>query len=142
MAQIGPNGFFELVGVKEDLLTVRRELAFHIPPVVTHKDCTTEPYCGFAWAREWRENVPRFLHHPYGPAGCLDLLNDLRKSDIDELCKLCQDLSVTWLWGKGWLQREEEKVDAAISRLMALQTGAPVRAALNMNDGSVKAISE
>ncbi|KAJ7900777.1 hypothetical protein B0H13DRAFT_2336519 [Mycena leptocephala] len=68
MAQIGPNGFFELVGVKEDLLTVRRELAFHIPPVVTHKDCTTEPYCGFAWAREWRENVPRFLHHPDGPA--------------------------------------------------------------------------
>jgi hypothetical protein len=50
--------------------------------------------------------------------------------------------AVTASHPQGWLQREEEKVDAAISRLMALQTGAPVRAALNMNDGSVKAMSE
>ncbi|KAJ7110417.1 hypothetical protein C8R44DRAFT_856808 [Mycena epipterygia] len=129
--QIGTQGFFHLVQTKEKMLTVRREIAFHIPPTVNHPDCDTPASCSHAWAREWCENVPRIIHHPDAPSGCVDLLLQLRVAEIDNLCKACQDLSVTWLWGKGWVQREEEKVDEAIAILMALQTGVPVRAHLH-----------
>ncbi|KAJ7807164.1 hypothetical protein B0H13DRAFT_2422068 [Mycena leptocephala] len=141
MDQIGPDGFFQLIKTKEELLTVRRQFAFHVPPVVNHGECENPAYCGVAWAREWRENVPRFIHHPDKPSGCVNLLNDLRLADIENLCKLCQELSVTWLWGKGWSAREEEKIEEGIAALMSLQTGSPFRATLR--DGTrVESVSE
>ncbi|KAJ7718402.1 hypothetical protein DFH07DRAFT_1011798, partial [Mycena maculata] len=40
MEQIGPHGFFQLVQTKERLLHIRRQLAFHIPPIVLDGKCT------------------------------------------------------------------------------------------------------
>ncbi|KAJ7108857.1 hypothetical protein C8R43DRAFT_1139913 [Mycena crocata] len=128
MVQIGSWGFFQLVQTKENVLTVRRQLAFHIPPIVNAGDCDTPAYCTVAWAREWRENVPRMIHHPEVPFDVVGLLNEIAATDIDQLCKPCQKLSVTWLWGKGWSKQEEEEIEAGIAALMSLQTGSPARA--------------
>ena len=130
--QIGPHGFFQLVQTKEKLLTVRREMAFHVPPTVNDGACHTPFKCSTAWTREWRENVPQIMHHPDAPSDCVELLHQLR-SAIEGICNACQDLSVTWLWGKGWSDREDRVIDEAASALMALQTGAPIRATLSAN---------
>ncbi|KAJ7185056.1 hypothetical protein C8R46DRAFT_882396 [Mycena filopes] len=139
MEQIGPYGFFHLVQTKEKLLTVRREMAFHIPPAVNYVHCETPGFCGYAWAQEWRGNVPRIIHHPDEPASCVDLLSALQSTTIDKLSTSCRDLSVTWLWGKGWSKREEETVDEAIAQLILLQTGAPVQATLSDTVSTVSA---
>ncbi|KAJ6531669.1 hypothetical protein DFH09DRAFT_1284822 [Mycena vulgaris] len=73
------------------------------------------------------------LREPEAPSGCVDLLHQLRSATIDGICNACQDLSVTWLWGKGGVDREEEKIDEAVSALISLQTGAPSRATLSAN---------
>ncbi|KAJ7441509.1 hypothetical protein B0H11DRAFT_2096056 [Mycena galericulata] len=142
--QIGLHGFFHLVQTKEKLLQVRRQLAFHIPPTITHADCDTPAYCTHAWAREWKENVPRRLHHPDVPCDSVTLLRELENSDIDELCKSCQALSISWLWGKGWSKQEEEVVEEGIAALMELQTGrgGPPLAGLEENDFGLTSDSE
>ncbi|KAJ7478795.1 hypothetical protein B0H11DRAFT_1276713, partial [Mycena galericulata] len=135
--KIGLHGFFHLVQTKEKLLQVRRQLAFHIPPTITHADCDTPAYCTHAWTREWKENVPRRLHHPDVPCDSVTLLRELENSDIDELCKSCQALSISWLWGKGWSKQEEEVIEEGIAALMELQTGGPRLAGLEENDSGV-----
>ncbi|KAJ7270462.1 hypothetical protein C8J57DRAFT_1508491 [Mycena rebaudengoi] len=129
--QIGTFGFYHLVQTKQKLLTVRRELAFHIPPATNHQDCQTPAYCIHAWSREWTESVPRIIHHPEVPSDSAALLLALDASDIDGLCKPCKDLSVSWMWGEKWVSGEEELIAEGVAALMALQMGSPLRARLN-----------
>ncbi|KAJ7646153.1 hypothetical protein B0H17DRAFT_959255, partial [Mycena rosella] len=126
--QIGLAGFFQLIQTKEKLLNVQRKIAFHIPPIINDGNCDTPGFCSHAWGREWRESMPRIIHHPDTPAGCVELLNALRSVNVQDLCKACQKLSVTWLWGKGWVQREEKAVEEGIAALMICQTGSPTLA--------------
>ena len=133
VGQIGPDGFFQLVQTKEKILRVRREMVFHVPPTANDGACRTHLKCSSAGTREWHENVPQIIHHPEAPCGCADLLHQLQSATIDGICNKSQDLSVTWWWGEGWVDREEEKIDEAVSAWIALQTGAPPRATLSAN---------
>ncbi|KAJ7271659.1 hypothetical protein C8J57DRAFT_1226244 [Mycena rebaudengoi] len=112
-------------GIKPDEVA---ELEF---PVEVEEDCQTPAYCIHAWSREWTESVPRIIHHPEVPSDSAALLLALDATDIDGLCKPCKDLSVSWMWEKKWVSREEELIAEGVAALMALQTGSPLRACLN-----------
>ncbi|KAJ7743024.1 hypothetical protein DFH07DRAFT_750034, partial [Mycena maculata] len=128
LEQIGPHGFFHLVQTKEKLLQVRQQLAFHIPPTITHSESHTPAYCTRAWTEEWKENIPRRLHHPDVPCDSATLLQELQTAVIDELCQQCQQLSISLLWGKGWTQQEDAEIDEGVAALIELQTGGPPQA--------------
>lgn len=100
-------------------------------PLVSHADCVTSNACMHSWNREWEERVHQLIHHPEQPITCLDLLDQLRNVHIDGLCDGCQDLTVTWIWGKCLLTKEDCFVEEAIEELMKLQTDELVRAALS-----------
>ncbi|KAJ7496211.1 hypothetical protein B0H11DRAFT_2276400 [Mycena galericulata] len=131
VSQIGPMGYFWLTQTKAKIQKLRTNIAFHVPPIVNAGDCDTPGYCMRAWSREWEERVRQLIHHPEEPISCLDLLDQLRNVHIDGLCNDCQDLTVTWIWGKCLLTREELFVDEAVEALMELQTDKPLRAALS-----------
>lgn len=131
VSQIGHHGYFWLTQTKAKIQELRTEVAFHVPPIVNSGDCDTPATCGHAWTREWEERVRQLLHHPKVPISCLELLGQLRNVHIEGLCDGCQDLTVTWLWGKCLLTREEGFVEEAIEELMKLQTDEPLRAALS-----------
>jgi hypothetical protein len=85
----------------------------------------------YSWTREWEERVRQLIYHPENPISCLVLLDQLRYTSIVGLCNGCQDLTVTWIWGKHLLTQEEDPVAEAVEALMALQTDEPIRAALS-----------
>ncbi|KAJ7070214.1 hypothetical protein B0H15DRAFT_793764 [Mycena belliarum] len=131
VAQIGHHGYFWLTQTKAKISALRSKIAFHVPPIVNSGDCDTPATCMVSWTREWEERVRQLLHHPDTPISCLALLDQLRNTHIEGLYNECQDLTVTWIWGKRLLTREEELVDEAIKVLMDLQTDQPLRAALS-----------
>ncbi|KAJ7122625.1 hypothetical protein C8R43DRAFT_1136043 [Mycena crocata] len=131
VSQIGHHGYFWLTQTKAKIQALRNNIAFHVPPLLNDGNCGTPATCMASWSREWQENVRQLIHHPDTPISCLDLLDQLRNTHIDGLCDACQDLTVTWIWGKSLLTQEERLVDDAIEALMALQTGAPIRASLS-----------
>ncbi|KAJ7688740.1 hypothetical protein B0H17DRAFT_1135497 [Mycena rosella] len=61
---------------------------------------------------------------------CIDLLNLLKDTKIDDLCEGCRKRTVFWVWGTGHATKEDDLIDAAATALMALQTDEPIRAAL------------
>ncbi|KAJ6491346.1 hypothetical protein C8R47DRAFT_1214734 [Mycena vitilis] len=130
VSQIGLEGYFWLAKTKAKLQNLRNTAAFGVPPVVNCAGCESPEACVFAWNREWVESVRQLLHHPTQPIDCLDLLDQLRNIHIDGLCDGCQDLTVTWLWGKDLLTQEEDIIDEAVAALMAIQQDEPVRASV------------
>lgn len=131
VTQIGHHGYFQLIQTKAKIRALRAEIAFHVPPIVNGADCDTPATCMYSWTREWEERVRQLIHHPEDPISCLTLLEQLRYTNIVGLCNECQDLTVTWIWGKGLLTQEEDLVDQAVEALMALQTDEPLRAVLS-----------
>ncbi|KAJ6524107.1 hypothetical protein DFH09DRAFT_937477 [Mycena vulgaris] len=131
VAQIGHHGYFWLTQTKAKIDALRTKIAFHVPPIVNSGDCDTPAACMYSWTREWEERVRQLLHHPDSPIGCLALLYQLRNTHIDGLCNECQDLTVTWIWGKCILTQEEGLIDDAVQALMDLQTDQPLCAALS-----------
>ncbi|KAJ7118274.1 hypothetical protein C8R44DRAFT_790512 [Mycena epipterygia] len=128
--QIGLQGYSHLTRTKAKIRALRAQIAFHVPPIVNSGDCDTPATCMYSWKREWEERVRQLIHHPENPISCLTLLAQLRNTHIAGLCDGCQDLTVTWIWGKGLLTQEEDLVDEAVEALMTLQMDEPVRAAL------------
>ncbi|KAF8133094.1 hypothetical protein K438DRAFT_1704178 [Mycena galopus ATCC 62051] len=131
--QIGHFGYFWLTQTKAKMIELRTHLAFNVPPVVNSARCKTKVTCGLSWSEEWRGNVRNLIHHPDKPIRCLDLLHQLRNVHITGLCDDCQDLTVTWLWGKPFMTKEWELIEEAIAALQALQVNEPVRVVVNNN---------
>lgn len=130
VAQIGHSGYFYLTQTKAKIQALRTKIALHVPPIVNGPDCETPGTCLFMWKREWEERVRLLIHHPEHPISCLALLDQLRNVHVPGLCDGCQDLTVTWIWGKCLLTQEETLVDEAVASLMALQVEQPLRQAL------------
>ncbi|KAJ7736546.1 hypothetical protein DFH07DRAFT_966784 [Mycena maculata] len=128
---IGHLGYFWLTQTKAKIQELRTKIAFHVPPIVSSSACDTPGPCFYSWNREWEERVRQLIHHPEEPISCLDLLDQLRNVHIDGLCNECQDLMVTWIWGKCLLTQEEGLIDKAVEALVDLQTEGPLRIALS-----------
>ncbi|KAJ7456395.1 hypothetical protein B0H11DRAFT_2321741 [Mycena galericulata] len=132
VSQIGHLGYFWLTQTKAKIQELRTKIAFHVPPIVSSSACDDTPGpCFYSWNREWEERVRQLIHHPEEPISCLDLLDQLRNVHIDGLCNDCQDLTVTWIWGKCLLTQEEGLIDEAVDTLVDLQTEQPLRIALS-----------
>ncbi|KAJ7727443.1 hypothetical protein DFH07DRAFT_999985 [Mycena maculata] len=139
VSQIGHMGYFWLTQTKAKVQNLRKQIAFHVPPLVNSDTCDTPGTCMYSWTREWEERVRQLIHHPEEPISCLNLLDQLRNVHIDGLCNECQDLTVTWIWGKCLLTQEEQIIDEAIQELMDLQTERPLRIALGENAAEASA---
>ncbi|KAJ6469989.1 hypothetical protein C8R45DRAFT_1105078 [Mycena sanguinolenta] len=131
VAQIGQSGYFWLTVTKAKIAELRAKIAFDVPPIVHSIDCNTRWDCAYAWSREWTDNVRNLIHHPDQPISCLGLLHQLRNVHISELCDKCQDLTVTWIWGKQLLTQEEDLIEKAIAALHELQVNEPLRVVIN-----------
>ncbi|KAJ7710108.1 hypothetical protein B0H14DRAFT_3172376 [Mycena olivaceomarginata] len=129
--QIGHVGYFWLTHTKAKIAELRARIAFDVPPIVHSVDCSTRWECGYAWSRQWTENVRSLIHHPDQPVSCLNLLHQLRNVHITELCDKCQDLTMTWIWGKGLLTKEEDFIEGAIAALHELQVNEPLRVVIH-----------
>ncbi|KAK6984855.1 hypothetical protein R3P38DRAFT_3332723 [Favolaschia claudopus] len=138
VSQIGLTGFFWLARTKARIQSARNTIAFNVPPLVNAEGCRTVERCMEAWKCEWEYSVRQLLHHPEQPISCVDLLDQLRNSHIAGLCYGCQDLTVTWLWGKSLFTDEERFVEQAIAELMKVQRDEPIRAALRDSVAGVK----
>ncbi|KAJ7747548.1 hypothetical protein B0H16DRAFT_1850826 [Mycena metata] len=88
----------------------RKQFAFDTPKCVKDPDCGAPLICQVAWAVEWNSSVPRLVHHPEVPG--------------------CRRRTVTWIWGTGYVTKEDVFINEAVAALMALQTDEPIRAAL------------
>ncbi|KAJ7772043.1 hypothetical protein DFH07DRAFT_768147 [Mycena maculata] len=130
MIQIGTAGYFWLVQTQAKIAKHRKAFTFDIPHVITAPDCNKPTTCKYTFTSEWNFNVPKLIHHPETPISCVELLNLLKDTEIDDVCEACRKLTVTWIWGTGHVTKEEGFVDEAVTALMALQTDEPIRAAL------------
>ncbi|KAJ7770369.1 hypothetical protein B0H14DRAFT_2967022 [Mycena olivaceomarginata] len=117
--QNGYFGYYWLTQTKAKIAELRASISFHVPPVLNSMECPTPEYC----ARSWYRGV--------GWTSCLSLLDQLRNVHIAGLCDACQDLTVTWIWGKQMLTREEDYIEEAIAALKDLQRNEPTRAVIS-----------
>ncbi|KAJ7434921.1 hypothetical protein B0H11DRAFT_2289560 [Mycena galericulata] len=130
MDQIGRAGYFWLVQTQAKIEKHRKEFTFNTPRIITGPECNRPGTCEYTFTCEWNGNVPKLIHHPDFPISCVELLDLLKETEIDDLCEPCRKLTVSWIWGTGNVTREETFVDEAVAALMALQTDEPIRAAL------------
>ncbi|KAJ6490999.1 hypothetical protein C8R45DRAFT_1096533 [Mycena sanguinolenta] len=130
-AQIGHFGYYWLTNTKAKIAELRANIAFNVPPIVNSSSCVTQWDCAYAWSREWTDNVRNLIHHPDQPISCIELLHQLRNVHVTELCEACQDLTVTWIWGKQLLTKEEELIETAIAALRELQVNEPLRVVMD-----------
>ncbi|KAJ6479035.1 hypothetical protein C8R45DRAFT_933812 [Mycena sanguinolenta] len=123
-------GYFWLTVTKAKIAEPRAKIAFDVPHSM---DCNTRGDCAYAWSREWTENVRSLIHPADQPISCLGLLHQLRNVRISELCDKCHDLTVTWIWGKQLLTKEEDLINKAIAALheLQLQVNEPLRVVIN-----------
>ncbi|KAJ7711472.1 hypothetical protein B0H16DRAFT_1900603 [Mycena metata] len=115
--QIGQAGYFYLVQTKAHIEAHRKQFG---APLI----------CQVAWAVEWNSSVPRLVHHPEVPVSLVDLMNSLKETEIERLCEGCRRRTVTWIWGTGYVTKEDVFINEAVAALMILQTDEPIRAAL------------
>ncbi|KAJ7817122.1 hypothetical protein B0H14DRAFT_2843288 [Mycena olivaceomarginata] len=116
---------------KAKIAELRASISFNVPPVLNSMECLAPDYCARSWYREWVFNVRTLLHHPNRWTSCLSLLDQLRNVHIAGLCDACQDLTVTWIWGKQMLTREEGYIEEAIVAFKDLQRNEPTRAVVS-----------
>ncbi|KAK7013587.1 hypothetical protein R3P38DRAFT_3401182, partial [Favolaschia claudopus] len=129
VTQIGRSGYFWLTQTKAKMQALRSKIAFHVPPIVNSPECDTHDACATAWTREWQDHVRQLIHHPENPIPCVTLLHDLRNVHVTGLCEKCQDLTVTWLWGKCLFTQEEDLFEEAVQALEKLQSEEVLREA-------------
>ncbi|KAJ7747493.1 hypothetical protein B0H16DRAFT_1888720 [Mycena metata] len=115
--QIGQAGYFYLVQTKAHIEAHRKQFG---APLI----------CQVAWAVEWNSSVPRLVHHSEVPVSLVDLMNSLKETEIERLCEGCRRRTVTWIWGTGYVTKEDVFINEAVAALMILQTDEPIRAAL------------
>ncbi|KAJ7626133.1 hypothetical protein FB45DRAFT_1060640 [Roridomyces roridus] len=130
MSQIGIDVYVLLTRTQAKMLRLRTKVAFGVPPAVNAPECNTPGTCGYAWSCEWKECVRLLIHHPETPVPLADILLQLRNAHITDLCDKCLDLTVTWIYGKCLLTKEERLVDAAAEALVGMYPVEPMRAAL------------
>ncbi|KAJ7651826.1 hypothetical protein B0H17DRAFT_1215170 [Mycena rosella] len=134
MRQIGDAGYFGLIQTKAQIQNHCQHFGFDTPAAINDPACNTPATCNFTWSREWDTTVSKLIHHPDVPMSCIDLLNLLEETEIDDLCEGCGKRTVSWVWGTGHATKEEDLIDAAVTALMSLQIDEPIRAALmNVN---------